>query len=106
MTDRLRILHLTAGSDAGGVSRYIYDLCSAMHAAGHDVSVAGERGAWHRMFETAPWPWIDVPLKGGPLALRCAADVLRKFVAEKSIDVLHTHYRRATLVARRLQTNR
>ena len=41
----LRILHLTAGSDAGGLSRYIYDLGTAMIAKGHAVSVAGQRGA-------------------------------------------------------------
>ncbi len=65
----MRILHLTAGSDAGGVSRYIFDLCSAMSAAGHQVAVAGERGAWHDLFAAAPFPWIDAPLKGGPLTL-------------------------------------
>src|SRR5205085_11098493 len=43
----LRILHLTAGSDAGGLSRYIYDLSMAMIAQGHEITVGGERGAWH-----------------------------------------------------------
>src|SRR5689334_12260876 len=101
MSQRLRILHLTAGSDAGGVSRYIFDLCSAMFEAGHDVFVAGERGAWHEMFEKAPFPWIDVPLKGSPLALNRAADALRDFLRDRGVDVLHTHYRRATLAARK-----
>ena len=32
----------------------------------------GERGAWHGLFEKAPWPWIDVPLKGGPMKLAAA----------------------------------
>src|SRR4051812_43549571 len=105
MPSPLRILHLTAGSDAGGLSRYIYDLCDAMHARGHEVAVAGERGAWHWLFEKAPWPWIDVPLKGGPLALRRSACVLREYLRDHPVDVLHTHYRRATLVARRLQEN-
>jgi glycosyltransferase involved in cell wall biosynthesis len=102
----LRILHLTAGSDAGGLSRYIHDLCAAMHTQGHQVAVAGERGAWHWLFEQAPWPWIDAPLKGGPLALRRAGRILRRWLDEHPVDVLHTHYRRATLVARRLQRTR
>ena len=38
--DRLSILHLLAGSDAGGLSRYVFDLCSALHAQGHRVAVA------------------------------------------------------------------
>ena len=102
----LRILHLTAGSDAGGLSRYIFDLCSAMHAAGHEVAVAGERGAWHWLFERAPFPWIGVPFKGGPLALAGAAKALDRWLDGHEIDVLHSHYRRPTLVARRVQRRR
>ncbi len=99
----LRILHLTAGSDAGGLSRYIADMCRAMHDRGHWVAVAGERGFSHDLFEHAPWPWIDVPLKGSPIALRGAVGTLREFIATHGIDLIHTHYRRPTLVARRLQ---
>lgn len=99
----MRILHLTAGSDAGGLSRYIYDVCEAMSAEGHDVAVAGERGAWHWLFEKAAWPWIDVPLKGGPLALWRAVRTLERWLEKHPVDVLHTHYRRATLVARLIQ---
>jgi len=99
----LRILHVTAGSDAGGLSRYIYDLCSAMHAQGHQVAVAGERGAWHWLFENAPWPWFDVPIKSLPLTGWKTSRILRRHLAEHPVDVLHTHYRRGTLLARRLQ---
>ena len=74
-----------------------------MHAAGHEVAVAGEPGAWHDRFAQAPWPWIDSPLKGGPLTLMRAARGLRKYLAHHPVDVLHCHYRRTTLVARRLQ---
>ena len=104
----LRILHLTAASDAGGLSRYIYDLSTAMLArnAGHQIAVAGQRGAWHWLFETAPFPWIDVPLKGGPMALRSAAHTLAAWLKDHPVDVIHTHYRRPTLVARRLQRDR
>jgi glycosyltransferase involved in cell wall biosynthesis len=99
----LRVLHLTAGSDAGGLSRYIHELCSAMHAQGHSVAVAGERGVWHSLFENAPWPWVDAPLKGGPLALLRAARIIRRHLAEHPVDVLHVHYRRPAMVARLLQ---
>jgi glycosyltransferase involved in cell wall biosynthesis len=99
----LRILHLTAGSDAGGLSRYIHDLAVAMIAQGHQVVVAGERGAWHWLFEHAGIPWIDLPLKGSPGALWRSARVLREWMRQHPVDVIHTHYRRPTLVARRLQ---
>lgn len=99
----LRILHLTSGSDAGGVSRYIYDLCLAMHQAGHQVAVAGSQGAWHDLFRAAPWPWIDVSFNRGPLGLKRSAATLRQWLGEHPVDLLHTHYRRPTLVARQLQ---
>jgi glycosyltransferase involved in cell wall biosynthesis len=99
----MRILHLTAGSDAGGISRYLLDLCTAMHVAGHQVAIAGERGPWHPMFASAPWPWIDAPLKGGILKLLEAGHELRRYIEDNPVDVLHCHYRRTTLVARRIQ---
>ena len=101
----MRILHLTSGSDAGGVSRYLFDLCSAMQAAGHQVAIAGQKGSWHEMFRTAPWPWIEAPIKGGPLGLLKASRILRRYLDENPVYLLHTHYRKATLVARRLQKN-
>jgi glycosyltransferase EpsD len=100
---RLRILHLTAGSDAGGISRYLLDLCAAMHDAGHEVTIAGERGAWHDRFAKMPWTWIDAPLKGGPLKLAKAKRILRNHLSTHPVDVIHTHYRKPTMVARRLQ---
>lgn len=103
---RLSVLHLTAGSDAGGLSRYLFDLCTAMQADGHTVTVAGEKGAWHSLFESAPWPWMNVPLKGNPLALLSAARTLNRYLKNSPVDVIHAHYRRATLVGRRLQTRR
>ena len=100
---KLRILHVTNGSDAGGLSRYIYDLCMAMHEQGHEVAVAGRRGAWHWLFEKAPFEWIEIPAKGGPLSLMKSATILRDYIGRHPVDVLHTHYRRGTLIARRVQ---
>jgi glycosyltransferase involved in cell wall biosynthesis len=49
-------------------------------------------------------PWIEVPLKGGPVALASCVRVLRKRMRQwGGVDVLHCHYRRPTLVARGLQ---
>jgi glycosyltransferase involved in cell wall biosynthesis len=96
----LSILHLTAGSDAGGLSRYIHDMAVACRADGHHVAVAGERGAWHWLFEQAGLTWIDQPLKQGPLALWKSARAVAEYVRANKVDVIHTHYRRPTLVAR------
>jgi glycosyltransferase involved in cell wall biosynthesis len=99
----LRVLHLTAGSDAGGLSRYILNLSTAMTALGHSVWVAGGRGAWHEQFVAAGVDWLDVPLAGGPLALRRAGRHIARELATRPADVIHTHYRKSTLVARQVQ---
>lgn len=103
---RLSVLHLLAGSDAGGLSRYVHDVCLALHERGHRVAVAGERGAWHWLFERAPFPWIEVPLKGSPLQLWKSYRRLLRFIDQQPVHLLHTHYRRATLVARAIQHHR
>lgn len=92
----MRLLHVTSGSDAGGVSRYLCDLCAALKAAGHDVTLAGRRGAWHELFKDCNW--IEVPINGGPLALRRAA---KRLAREKPFDLVHAHYRKSAIVARR-----
>ncbi|MEX0775666.1 MAG: glycosyltransferase family 4 protein [Phycisphaeraceae bacterium] len=98
----IRVLHLTAGSDAGGLSRYIHDLSQAMRQQGHQVAIAGEHGAWHELFERSQLPWLDMPLKGGPLALLRSTRQLRKHLRQHPVDITHVHYRRPMLVARRV----
>src|SRR5690349_17939586 len=102
----LRILHLTLGADAGGLSQYIVDLGTAMHAKGHEVIVAGDTGAWQWAFDQSPLKYIRIPMKGGLLSFRRSARVLGDYLRANPVDVLHTHYRRATLLARRLQQHR
>jgi glycosyltransferase involved in cell wall biosynthesis len=104
MPDRpLRILHLTLGADAGGLSQYIIELGSAMIAHGHEVTVAGDTGAWQWAFDESPLKYIQIPLKGGWFSFRNSARMLRNWMRDHPIDVIHTHYRRATLLGRKLQ---
>src|SRR5262249_33601506 len=99
----LRILHLVLGADAGGLTRYVIDLGTAMHKLGHQIAAAGDTGAWQRDYDAAPFPFIRVPLKGGLLAFHNSARILRERLRANPVDAIHTHYRRATLLARRLQ---
>src|SRR5581483_4338890 len=104
MTDRpLRILHLTLGADAGGLSRYITDLSLAMHKLGHQITVAGDTGAWQWLFDSMPFPYVQIPLKGGLLAFQKSVRTMRDYLREHSVDLIHAHYRRGTLLGRRLQ---
>ena len=98
----IRVLHLTASSDTGGTTRYIYDLCEAMRRRGHHVAVAGRKGTWQDLFNQAQWQWIDVPLDGGPAALCRAVGRLKRYLDEHPVDLLHAHYRKAAIVGRRL----
>jgi glycosyltransferase involved in cell wall biosynthesis len=102
----LRILHLTLGADAGGLSQYIIKLGSAMIAQGHQVAVAGDTGAWQWAFDESPLKYIQIPLKGNWFSFQKSARILRKYMKDNHVDVLHTHYRRATLLGRKLQTRR
>lgn len=100
----LSILHLTAGSDAGGLSRYILDLSTAMRAQGHRVAVAGDVGVWQDKFDAAGIDYLRIPLKGGPMAVWRSIRQTRRFVAGRGgFDVYHAHYRRAALLGRALQ---
>ncbi|CAN5575565.1 glycosyltransferase [soil metagenome] len=102
----LKILHLTLGADAGGLSTYIIKLGTAMIAQGHEISVAGDTGAWQWAFDESPLKYIQIPLKGGWFSFRKSARMLRAYMRDNAIDVLHTHYRRATLLGRKLQSQR
>ncbi|MCC6422988.1 MAG: glycosyltransferase family 4 protein [Phycisphaerales bacterium] len=96
----LRIVHLVNASDPGGLSRYVYNLCAALHDRGHEVAVAGARGPWHHLFEKAPWPWIDLPAHGGPLQTWRAMRMLRRYLKEHPADLLHSHYRRTNFIGK------
>src|SRR5205814_5458191 len=99
----LRVLHLTLAADAGGLSRYIADLSLAMHQQGHQITIAGDTGTEQPTFDAMPFPYLKIPLKGGPLSFWKCIRMLRAHLREHPVDLIHTHYRRATLLGRRLQ---
>jgi len=73
-----------------------------MHTDGHEVFVAGQHGAWAWLFERAPFRWIDLPLKGGPLSMFRMPRVLGELSKELKIDLIHSHYRKPTWAARHI----
>lgn len=98
----LRILHLTAGSDLGGVSRYLLDLSCAMIKQGHQITIAGQIGPWHDAFVDAGIHWINAPLASDLLSLRRAGRTLGRQLAEKNFDLVHAHYRKSAMVGRQI----
>jgi glycosyltransferase involved in cell wall biosynthesis len=105
-TDRpLRILHLSLATDAGGLSRYIIDLSNAMAAQGHEIIVAADRGEWQARFENQKFKFIQIPLKSELWLFRKCIKTLCRELRDAPMDVVHTHYRRATMLARGFQRN-
>ncbi len=98
------VLHLTLASDAGGLSRYIIDVGTELRRLGWRVVVAGDNGAWHDKFVASGLEYIDIPLKRGFIGFQRSKKILRDWQkANGPINLLHTHYRRATRLARKLQ---
>jgi glycosyltransferase involved in cell wall biosynthesis len=98
------VLHVTLASDAGGLSRYIIDVGLEIRRLGWRVAVAGDAGAWHDKFLASGLEFIDIPLKGGVIGFQRSKKILRDWQrANGPIHLLHTHYRRATRLARKLQ---
>lgn len=96
----IRVLHLLLASESGGLSRYTLDLCAALTAQGHEMIVAGDRGAWHDRFAGQGFPYVEIPLKRGLRGFWRSRAMIRRLLRDRPVDVIHTHYRRATLLAR------
>jgi glycosyltransferase involved in cell wall biosynthesis len=95
------VLHIINASDAGGLSRYVIDLASRTKQAGWDVAVAGDGGVWQSRFDDAGVPYIRIPLGRGLRGFVESMWLLRR--QARRFDLIHTHYRKSTILARRLQ---
>jgi glycosyltransferase involved in cell wall biosynthesis len=74
-----------------------------MRDRGHEIVVSGDRGEGHAMFESKEIAWIDIPLRKGVLGLWKSVAILREWLESHPVDVIHSHYRRATMLGRRVQ---
>lgn len=102
-TRPLRVLHIVDSLCRGGIAGYIVELGRAMKIAGQEVIIAGADSAWRGMCKRASLDTVETPVSGGVLSLIGAARRLERGLAEWRPDVIHTHYRRATIVGRLLQ---
>lgn len=101
MTRPPTVLHLLNATDAGGLSRYVIDLARATRDAGWRVVVAGDRGAWQDRF--ADVEFLELPLTRGPVGFLRSVGAMRRWLASNPVDLIHTHYRKATWLARMIQ---
>lgn len=106
---RLHILHLLSRFEPGGVSRYVLTLNEGLCAAGHRVTVVGDRGDWSAHFENGPARTLHLPLATtpfNPLPLWRGARRIERALDAQPIDLIHAHHRRASLLGRRLARRR
>jgi glycosyltransferase involved in cell wall biosynthesis len=96
----LTILHLTKSAGFGGITRYICTLGKEMATLGHHVLAGGGSGPWEKHFEQEGVEWVKLPLAGGVAALWQAAGIISWIVRERSIDIIHCHFRRPLLAAK------
>jgi glycosyltransferase involved in cell wall biosynthesis len=77
-----------------------------MHKLGHRITIAGDTGAWQWLFDSMPFPYVKIPLKGGPISFMRSVRMMREYLTDHPVDVIHTHYRRATLLGRKVQEHK
>ena len=100
------VLHLLNATDAGGLTRYVVDVGRATRAAGWRVVVAGDRGAWQDRVANAGLEFVEIPLARGPLGFLRSVAMMKRWLRDNPVDLIHAHYRKATWLARALQRDR
>ncbi|QQE10219.1 glycosyltransferase family 4 protein [Planctomycetota bacterium] len=103
MADKLNILHITYNSNFDGGTRYIHDLSEQLVARGHKVTIAGRKTEWKSLFENKNWEWLDLTVGGNIKELISTSRAIAKYVKRNKVDVIHTHYRKASIVAKLVQ---
>lgn len=94
----MRTLSVIAEMGSGGAETVVADLTTRWVDAGHETGVASS-GGWRadRLREQGVRV-LDVPLRdGGPVALARSAWQLRRELAARPVDLVHTHNVRATV---------
>lgn len=87
----MKILHLLSQTQLTGAEVYAQQLIHAQQKEGHEVFVISDK--IHVPLKT---PWLSLPISKGGLKNRLSLFfVLRNFLKEKKIDVIHCHSRGA-----------
>ncbi len=70
------------------------------------MAVAGQLHETRELFVPKPWPWVQIPCHGGPIRLWQANRILHHWLRDHPADLLHVHFRKPMILARRLARNR
>jgi glycosyltransferase involved in cell wall biosynthesis len=102
----LRVLHIMLEAAWGGLSRYVIDLANAMAPLGVQSFAAADDGEWRSRFDGANLRFVQIPLMKERFLFRESRRMIESALRDHSIDLIHTHYRKATILARKLRVAR
>ena len=90
----MRILMPTMAMDIGGAETHILELCRALRAMGHSITVASDGGAYVPQLEAIGVDHIHVPMRRRhPADLLKSYRLLKKMIRRGKFDVIHAHAR-------------
>lgn len=91
---RYNILIATMQMGFGGAETHIYELCRALCARGHRVTVASAGGAYAKLLERAGVRHVTLPLNTKrPSAVLRAYLGLSRLIRDENFDIVHAHAR-------------
>ncbi len=92
----MNVLILTSHLNAGGITRYIFNLAKGLQSQGHRVFVASSGGSWEKRFVDAGVRLVTVPLDTKAIfSLKVVRSffALRRFLSENKIEMMHGNTR-------------
>lgn len=103
----MRLLELPTNFRPGGIQRHVLDLTAHLRTKGHQVTLAGDGGAWAQVGRDPDHLHLglnDVAELGGALPRRLAhlplrVWQLRRVLKSRRIELIHAHETAPTLVA-------
>ncbi|MFH1622456.1 MAG: glycosyltransferase family 4 protein [Candidatus Omnitrophota bacterium] len=98
----MKILHITTHFNRGGITSYLVSLSKGLKDKGHSVVIASSGGKSVEVLADNNIEHLTIPLKTKSelnFKLLISYFILKKFIKENQIDVIHAHTRVAQVLA-------
>ena len=100
----MKILIATDGMNIGGAETHVFTLINELRKIGEDVTLISGGGPYAKILEESGLKCIYAPLnKRDPLSIKKAKKALMQ--AMKSVDIIHTHTRFTSFLAKSIRGN-
>lgn len=101
----MKILHITTHLNRGGIASYLCSLAIGLKMRGHDVIVSSSGGECKTILLNNNVGHIDIPIRTKNeigLSIFLSYFILKKFLLNNSVDIIHAHTRVTQVVASHL----